>query len=99
MSFRSTDVGWPVDTSISLTDSRPPFSSRSSSFFLPSARIFSERKMRLDPMEWYIDTRRYGTVPHGGFGLGFERMLSWVTGVSDVKDIVGFGRWKGNCRY
>ncbi|KAL7414641.1 hypothetical protein BDY24DRAFT_339325 [Mrakia frigida] len=61
--------------------------------------VMNERKMRLDPMEWYIDTRRYGTVPHGGFGLGFERMLSWVTGVSDVKDIVGFGRWKGNCRY
>jgi asparaginyl-tRNA synthetase len=55
--------------------------------------------MKLEPLEWFLDTRRYGSVPHGGFGLGFERMLSWVTATHDVRDVIGFPRWKGNCRY
>lgn len=55
--------------------------------------------MRIESMEWYIDTRRYGTVRHGGYGLGFERLLSWVMGIKDVREVVGFGRWKGSCRF
>ena len=43
-------------------------------------------------LEWYIDTRRYGTVPHSGFGLGFERLLLFVTGMSNIRDVIPFPR-------
>jgi asparaginyl-tRNA synthetase len=48
---------------------------------------------------WYLDLRRYGTVPHGGWGMGWDRWISWVTGVGNLRDVVAFPRWKGNCRY
>ena len=41
---------------------------------------------------WYLDTRRYGTVPHAGFGLGFERMLQFVTGMTNIRDVISFPR-------
>ena len=41
----------------------------------------------IDQMQWYLDTRRFGTVPHGGFGLGFERLVQFVTGMSNIKDV------------
>jgi asparaginyl-tRNA synthetase len=41
---------------------------------------------------WYLDLRRYGTVPHAGFGLGFERMLMFVTGVGNIRDVIPFAR-------
>ena len=44
---------------------------------------------------WYVDLRRYGTVPHAGFGLGFERMLMFVTGVSNIRDVIPFPRVPG----
>jgi asparaginyl-tRNA synthetase len=42
--------------------------------------------------EWYLDTRRFGTVPHAGFGLGFERFLMLVTGVTNIRDVIPFPR-------
>ena len=45
---------------------------------------------------WYIDSRRYGTVPHSGFGLGFERLLMLVTGASNIRDVIPFPRTPGN---
>lgn len=48
-------------------------------------------------MQWYIDLRRYGSVPHGGFGLGFDRLLSYLSGASNIRDIVAFPRWHGRC--
>ncbi|TIA91061.1 hypothetical protein E3P99_01213 [Wallemia hederae] len=48
---------------------------------------------------WYLDLRRYGTVPHGGFGVGFERLLSVISGVSNLRDIVLFPRWAGRCDF
>ena len=45
------------------------------------------------------DLRRYGTVPHAGFGLGFERTLAYVTGLSNVRDAIPFPRTPGNARY
>jgi asparaginyl-tRNA synthetase len=48
---------------------------------------------------WYRDLRRYGTVPHAGFGLGFERTLAYVTGLSNVRDAIPFPRTPGSARY
>ncbi len=48
---------------------------------------------------WYRDLRRYGTVPHAGFGLGFERTISYVTGLANVRDCIPFPRTPGNARY
>jgi asparaginyl-tRNA synthetase len=49
--------------------------------------------------EWYRDLRRYGTVPHAGFGLGFERTIAYVTGLANVRDAIPFPRTPGNARY
>lgn len=49
--------------------------------------------------DWYVDLRRYGGVKHGGWGMGWERFVCWVTGVGNVRDVVAFPRWKGHCRY
>ncbi|MFD2180361.1 asparagine--tRNA ligase [Veronia pacifica] len=52
------------------------------------------RAMNIDPehMNWYRDLRRYGSVPHAGFGLGFERLVSYVTGMANVRDVIPFPR-------
>ncbi len=59
------------------------------------------RESGLDPAhyEWYRDLRRYGTVPHAGFGLGFERTVAYVTGLANVRDVIPFPRTPGNARY
>jgi asparaginyl-tRNA synthetase len=51
-------------------------------------------EMGLDKEEywWYLDSRRYGTAPHAGFGMGFERMLMLVTGVHNIRDVIPFPR-------
>ncbi|MDR2862670.1 MAG: asparagine--tRNA ligase [Puniceicoccales bacterium] len=48
---------------------------------------------------WYVDLRRYGTVPHSGFGLGFERMLMFVTGAGNIRDVIPFARTPGNAEF
>lgn len=48
---------------------------------------------------WYLDLRRLGSVPHGGWGMGWDRWVCWVTGVGNVRDVVPFPRWKGHCKY
>jgi asparaginyl-tRNA synthetase len=59
------------------------------------------RKHELDPENyaWYADLRKYGSVPHAGFGLGFERMLMFVTGMSNIRDVIPFARTPGNCEF
>jgi asparaginyl-tRNA synthetase len=73
----------------------------------------SQREERLDVLDcrmtetglnpahygWYRDLRRYGTVPHAGFGLGFERTVSYLTGLTNVRDVIPFPRTPGNARY
>ncbi len=73
----------------------------------------SEREWRLDVLEqrmqemglnaeeywWYTDLRRYGSVPHSGFGLGLERALMFITGVSNIRDVLPFPRTTGNCDF
>lgn len=48
---------------------------------------------------WYRDLRRYGTVPHSGFGLGFERLISYITGISNIRDIIPFPRTVNNAHF
>jgi len=48
-------------------------------------------------LQWYIDLRKYGSVPHGGFGLGFDRLISYLSGVPNIRDVVAFPRWYGRC--
>lgn len=50
-------------------------------------------------MWWYLDTRRFGAVPHSGFGLGFERMILFVTGMGNIRDVIPFPRTPGNCEF
>jgi asparaginyl-tRNA synthetase len=63
-----------------------------------------EQNMRRHKMEpgdykWYLDLRRYGTAPHSGFGLGFERMLMFITGVSNIRDVIPFARTPGSAEF
>ena len=58
-------------------------------------------EMNMDPSNysWYLDLRKYGTVPHGGFGLGLERLLSYITGLSNVRDVIPFPRTPQNAEF
>ena len=51
-----------------------------------------ERKMDMSNYDWYLDLRRFGTVPHSGFGLGFERLIRYVTGMENIRDVIPFPR-------
>ncbi|MGI6717898.1 MAG: asparagine--tRNA ligase [Bacteroidales bacterium] len=50
-------------------------------------------------MEWYLDTRRFGTVEHSGFGLGFERLVLFITGMTNIRDVIAFPRTPGNAEF
>ncbi len=52
-----------------------------------------------DELDWYLDTRRFGACPHAGFGLGFERLVLFVTGMSNIRDVIAFPRYPGNAEY
>lgn len=63
-----------------------------------------EQRMRemhipVEEMEWYLDTRRFGAVPHAGFGLGFERIVQFVTGMTNIRDVIAFARTPKNCEF
>ena len=55
--------------------------------------------LKLEDYWWYLDLRRFGTVPHAGFGLGFERLLMFVTGVGNIRDVLPFSRTPGNADF
>lgn len=57
------------------------------------------KELGLTGMDWYVDTRRFGTVPHSGFGLGFERLLLFVTGMQNIRDVIPFPRYPKNCEF
>jgi len=73
-------------------------SERESSLEKLEKRI-DELGMSRKNLEWYIDTRRFGTVPHSGFGLGFERLLLFVTGMSNIRDVIPFPRTPRNADF
>ena len=56
-----------------------------------------EMNIPVDQMWWYLDTRRFGTVPHAGFGLGFERMVQFVTGMTNIRDVIPFPAHTKKC--
>ena len=58
----------------------------------------NERSMNLSLYSDYLDLRKFGSVPHGGFGLGFERLIMYVTGVSNIRDVTLYPRTVGSIR-
>lgn len=58
-----------------------------------------ERNMKEEDLWWYLDTRRFGTAPHSGFGLGFERLLLFVTGMANIRDVIPFPRTPQNAEF
>jgi asparaginyl-tRNA synthetase len=58
-----------------------------------------EQKLNPETYWWYLDLRRYGTVPHSGFGLGLERTLLFITGMSNIRDVIPFPRTPGNAEF
>ena len=59
----------------------------------------AEMNIPEEELDWYLDTRRYGTAPHSGFGLGFERLMLFVTGMGNIRDVIPFPRTPGNAAY
>jgi len=55
--------------------------------------------MDLDKYSWFLDLRKYGTVPHSGFGLGFERILMYISGMKNIRDVIPFPRTPGNAKF
>lgn len=62
---------------------------------------YNKLKNKLPPgnsqLDWYLELRKFGSVPTGGFGLGFERYLQLITGINNIKDTIPFPRWPHNC--
>src|SRR4051812_1033272 len=58
-----------------------------------------EMHLPVEEMSWYLDTRRFGTVPHAGFGLGFERLVQFITGMTNIRDVIAFARTPKNCEF
>jgi len=58
-----------------------------------------ELNIPMKDMWWYLDTRKYGTVPHSGFGLGFERLVLFVTGMQNIRDVIPFPRYPKSCEF
>lgn len=59
----------------------------------------NELNMSLETLEWYLDTRRFGTAPHAGFGLGFERLILFITGMTNIRDVIPFPRTPNNAEF
>ena len=63
------------------------------------ARRIAEKGLDPAAYEWYLDLRRYGTVPHAGFGMGFERLIMFATGMKNIRDVIPFPRTPGNAGF
>lgn len=61
--------------------------------------IDSDPHLRREDYEWYLDTRRFGSAPHAGFGLGFERLVMYVTGMENIRDVIPFPRTPRHCAF
>ena len=56
-------------------------------------------EMNIDPIWWYLETRKFGTAPHAGFGLGFERLMLFVTGMTNIRDVIPFPRTPNHAEF
>jgi asparaginyl-tRNA synthetase len=59
----------------------------------------AESGLPTEPYDWYLDLRRFGTAPHSGFGLGFERMVMYATGMQNIRDVIPFPRTPRHCQF
>lgn len=59
----------------------------------------TDMNIDLKTIDWYMDLRRFGSVVHSGFGFGLERLLIYLTGMDNIRDVITFYRTPGNCRY
>ena len=62
-------------------------------------KLMEEKGIKTEPLKWYLDLRRYGSNVHSGFGLGFERLLMYLTGMENIRDVIPFPRTPKNCEY
>lgn len=62
-------------------------------------RRMAEMKIPADELKWYLDLRKYGGVVHSGFGVGFERLIMYITGVENIRDVIPFPRTPKNCNF
>ena len=58
-----------------------------------------ELGMNKEELSWYLDLRKYGTCIHSGFGMGFERLLIYITGIDNIRDVIPYPRTPGNCEF
>lgn len=73
-------------------------SEREASYEKLTARM-KELGMNMDELSWYVNLRKFGTVPHSGFGLGFERLLIYLTGVDNIRDVIPYPRTPKSCDF
>ena len=62
-------------------------------------KMMKEKGIAEEPLYWYLDLRRYGSNIHSGFGLGFERLLMYITGMENIRDVISFPRTPNNCDF
>jgi len=62
-------------------------------------KMMEENNMNIEKYRWFLDARKYGTVPHSGFGLGFERILMYISGMDNIRDVIPFPRTPDNARF
>ncbi|MBE97471.1 MAG: asparagine--tRNA ligase [Flammeovirgaceae bacterium] len=63
------------------------------------SKRMEEMNISKEDLNWYLDTRRFGSVVHSGFGLGLERLVQFITGMKNIRDVIPFPRTPGNCNY
>ena len=62
-------------------------------------KAIEKRKMKKEYLEWYLDTRRFGSIIHSGFGLGLERLVQFITGIENIRDVIPFPRYPKHCEF
>ena len=62
-------------------------------------KAISKRNMNPSYLEWYLDTRRYGSIKHSGFGLGLDRIIQFITGIENIRDVIPFPRYPKHCEF